>query len=118
MREQSPLLSSVLYRLVRPSCDEIRHGKIDLVSLQQTIVLHVVHSYHLSVSTSRHVASLLAGLMLMRPVVVGNVGDNNVSSYRLHASKTEQLSYVPMADATRFVICVESTNDGPTCNTP
>jgi len=55
---------------------------------------------------------------------VGNVGDNNVSSYRLHASKTEQLSYVPMADATRFVICVEllggklSTNDGPTCNTP
>ena len=38
---------------------------------------------------------------------MGNVGDNNVSSYRLHASETEQLSYVPMADATRSVICVE-----------
>jgi len=35
-------------------------------------------------------------------IVVGNEGDNSVSSYRLHASETQQLSYyVPMADATR-----------------
>jgi len=31
---------------------------------------------------------------------MGNVGDNSVSSYRLRASETQQLSYVPMADAT------------------
>jgi len=51
------------------------------------------------------------------PVVVGNVGDNSVSSYRLHVSETQQL-----ADATS--ICYlhgvargqPSTNDGPTCN--
>ena len=30
-------------------------------------------------------------------VVVGNVGNNSVSSYRLHASETQQLPYVPMA---------------------
>jgi len=28
----------------------------------------------------------------IRPVVVGNVGDNSVSSYRLHASETQQLT--------------------------
>jgi len=56
------------------------------------------------------------------PVVVGNVGDNSVSSYRLYASETQQLSYV--ADATP--ICYlrggargkPSTRHGPTCNTP
>jgi len=58
------------------------------------------------------------------PVVVGNVGDNSDSSYRLHASETQQLSYVPMADATPICylcgVAMEqpSTNDGPTCNTP
>ena len=30
--------------------------------------------------------------MIYRPVVVGNVGDNSVSSYRLHASETQQLA--------------------------
>ena len=34
------------------------------------------------------------------PVVEGNVGDNSVSSYRLRASETQQLSCVPMAYAT------------------
>jgi len=35
------------------------------------------------------------------PVVVGNLGVNIVSSYRLHAPETQQLSYVSMAvDAT------------------
>jgi len=38
---------------------------------------------------------------------VGNVGDNSVESYSLHASETQQLSYVPMDDATPIVICVE-----------
>jgi len=38
-------------------------------------------------------SSRRAGLTLV--VVVGNVGDNSVSSYRLHASETQQL-----ADAT------------------
>jgi len=35
-------------------------------------------------------------------VLVDNLGDNSVSSYRLHASETQQLSYMydPMADAT------------------
>jgi len=33
--------------------------------------------------TSPHVASLRAGLTLMTPAVVGNVGDNSVSNYRL-----------------------------------
>jgi len=36
---------------------------------------------------------------------MGNVGDNSVSSYRLHASETQQPSYVPVADATP--VCVE-----------
>ena len=35
------------------------------------------------------------------PVIMGNVGDNSVSSYRLHASETQQLSY--LADATRII---------------
>jgi len=45
--------------------------------------------------TRRYVASLRADLTLMIywPVVVGNVGDNSVSSYRPHASETEQLSF-------------------------
>ena len=50
--------------------------------------------------------------------VVGNVGDNSVGSYRLHASETQQL-----ADATPICyLCgvargmQSSTNDGPTCN--
>jgi len=53
------------------------------------------------------------------PVVVGNVGDNSVSSCRLHASETQQL-----ADATPICyLCgvarrQPSTNDGPTCNNP
>jgi len=38
--------------------------------------------------------------MIIGAVVVGNVGDNSVSSYRLHASETQQLSHVPKADAT------------------
>jgi len=33
------------------------------------------------------------------PVVVGNAGDNSVSSYRLHASETQQLPYDPTAGA-------------------
>jgi len=37
----------------------------------------------------------MAQLMTLVPVVVGNVGDNSVSSHRLHASETQQL-----ADAT------------------
>ena len=41
------------------------------------------------------------------PVVVGNVGDNSASSYRVHASETQQLSYVPMVDATPICTCVE-----------
>jgi len=50
------------------------------------------------------------------PVVVGNVGDNSVSSYRLHVSETQQL-----ADATPICyLCgvargQPSTNNGPTC---
>ena len=48
---------------------------------------------------------------------MGNVGDNSVSSYRLHASQTQQL-----ADANPSVIYrgvdrgQPSTNDWPTCN--
>jgi len=57
------------------------------------------------VSTSHQIASFHAGLTLMTaytgPVVVGNVDDNRVSSYRLRTSETQQLSYVPS------VICVE-----------
>jgi len=34
---------------------------------------------------------------------VGNVGDNSVTSYRLHASETQQLAH----DANPSVICVE-----------
>jgi len=53
-------------------------------------------------ATSRHVASLRADLTLMilywACIVVGNVCDNSVDSYRLHASETQLLSYV--ADAT------------------
>ena len=54
-----------------------------------------------------------------RPVVVGNVGDHSVSSYRLYVSKTQQ-----QADATptRYLCGVAygqpSTSDGPTCNMP
>ena len=40
-------------------------------------------------------------------VVVSNVGDNSVSGYCLHAYETQQLSYVPMADATPICYCVE-----------
>jgi len=53
------------------------------------------------------------------PVVVGNVGDNSVSIYRLHASETQQL-----ADATPICYLYgvssgqPSTSDGRTCNTP
>ena len=55
------------------------------------------------------------------PVGVANIVDN-VSSYRLHASETQQLSYV--TDTT--LICylcgvaraLPSTNHQPTCNTP
>jgi len=52
-------------------------------------------------------------------VVVGNVGDNSVSSYRMHASET----HVPTAEATSVMwsgvdMGQPSTNDGPTCNTP
>jgi len=76
-------------------------------------------------STSRHVASLRDGLtrkIYIGPVVVGDVGDNGVNSYRLHASETQQLSYTLMADATaiRYLCGVAigqlSANDGPTCN--
>ena len=53
--------------------------------------------------TNRHVASLRAGSTLIiywaGQVVVGNVGDSSVSSYRLHAFETQHLSYVPMAEA-------------------
>jgi len=53
-------------------------------------------------------------------VVVSNVGDNSVSSYRLYASETQQ----QLADATPICyLCgvatgQPSTNGGPTCNTP
>ena len=79
------------------------------------------------------------------PVVVGNVGDGSVSSYRLRASEIQQLSYVPTA--VRYLSVLEvflndvryinprftylltyllcgvvreqlATNIGPTCNTP
>ena len=59
--------------------------------------------------------------------VVGNVGDKSVSNNRLHASETQQLSYLSMAAADDTPICYlcgvggegqPSTNDGPTCNTP
>ena len=33
-----------------------------------------------------------AGDILGRPAVVGSVGDNSVSSYRLHAPETQQLA--------------------------
>ena len=49
-------------------------------------------------------------------------GDNSVSSYRLHAAETQQLSYVPMtvADASLCGVAMGQTsaNDGPTCNAP
>ena len=57
---------------------------------------------------------------------MGNVGDDSVSSYRLHASET-LLPYVVMAVADATPICSylrgagrgqPSTNDGLTCNTP
>ena len=41
------------------------------------------------------------------PVVVGNVGDKSASSYRLHASETQQLSCVPMAVADATPTCME-----------
>jgi len=55
-------------------------------------------------------------------VVMGNVGDNSVSSCRLHSSETQQLAY----DTLICYLCgvaiggsrEPSTNDGPTCNTP
>jgi len=65
----------------------------------------------------RQAASLRAGLTLnTRPIVVGNTGDNSISSYRLHA---QQLSYV-MAVVDATPIChlygvarwQPSTNDG------
>ena len=42
--------------------------------------------------TSRHVVRTLPAWSwwYIGPVVVGNVGDNSVSGYRLHASETEQ----------------------------
>ena len=55
------------------------------------------------------------------------ISDNSISSYRLHASETQQLSYVPMfvADATSIFCRLygvarmqPSANDGPTCSTP
>jgi len=55
--------------------------------------------------TSRHVASMAWRWWYIGPVAVGNVGDNSLSCYRLHASETQQLSHVPTADATP--ICVE-----------
>jgi len=44
-------------------------------------------------------------LAYIGPVVVGNIGDNSVSSYRLHVSETQQLSYVQTADATPCRLC-------------
>jgi len=46
---------------------------------------------------------------------VGKVGDNSASSYRLHASETQQLSDVPMAvaDATPPVVCVDGSSRQP-----
>ena len=70
---------------------------------------------------SRHVASLPSGLTLIGPVVVGNVGNNSVSSYRLHAYETQQM---PCFDGRHHIHLCEVaraqplTNDGPTCNTP
>jgi len=40
-----------------------------------------------------HVASLRAGLTLIGSVIVGNVGDNVVSGYRLHARADLQRTY-------------------------
>jgi len=62
--------------------------------------------------TSRHVASLRAGLTLMIYWAGrhGYVSDNGVSSCRLHAFETKQLSYAPMAVSAALhqsVVCVE-----------
>ena len=56
-----------------------------------------------------------------------DVGNSSVDSYHLHASETQQLSYVSMTDAPS-VICHNlcgvamwgqpSANDGSTCNIP
>ena len=54
--------------------------------------------------------SALRGLLqYIWPVVVGNVGHYRANSYRLHASETQQLSYVSMAvaDANPSVIGVQ-----------
>jgi len=69
------------------------------------------HNKHLYI-TSRHVASLRAGLTLMIYWAGrhGYVSDNGVSSCRLHAFETKQLSYAAMAVSAALhqsVVCVE-----------
>jgi len=55
--------------------------------------------YKVLCDTSRHVASLM--IRYVGPVVVGNVGDNTVSIYRVHASETQQLSWPSNATVKR-----------------
>ena len=81
---------------------------------------HSITTHHGELQAATSLGSVPAWRWLyIGPVVVGNVGDNSVSSYRLHVSETQQL-----ADATpiRYLCGVArgqpSTNDGPTCNTP
>ena len=51
--------------------------------------------------------------------LVGNVGDNSVSSYSLHASETQQLADgTPICYLCGVAMGQPSTNDRPTCNTP
>jgi len=52
------------------------------------------------------------------PVVVGNVGDNSVSSCRQDASETQQLADAsPICYLCGVAKGQSSTSDGPTCNT-
>ena len=41
----------------------------------------------------------------IEPVLVGNVGDNSVDSYRVHAYKRQQPLYVPIAVTDATHIC-------------
>ena len=53
------------------------------------------------------------------PVVVGNVGDNRVSSCRPHASETQQLAdATPICYLCWVALGQPSTVNGPICNTP
>ena len=85
-------------------------GEVDVVRMSRRYVDRQlsqagrIHCHSTQLHTHTHTHSYINAL---RPphahhdtVVVGNVGDNSVSSYRLHACEKQQLSYAPMADAT------------------